>query len=383
MMEAHVPAPRGAGVAGLDAWSRSAAEPHAAWLAPFRGDGDASVQRRVAAGIALPHVEPKFALRDDEAFFCIGPCFMRTMEERLLCRGINVRSVGIRVPVAETPHRLNGVVNKFTLGSLHHELRWSLAGDPVPDSCFVHDRNGYHDLQLAYQLVALPLDRARERREHVRRYFARLRDATAVVLALADTELWYDDLSGLTLNVAPTLAMVREHPGRFTVHPAGYNEIRAQLEAVYATIVRYARPGVKLIVIVSPNPIQRTFLAADAMTANGYGKATMRAVAGDFVRDKADAEYYPAYEALTVTGRHLAYERDELHVDYAAADAVTAHLLERFGVVVRLTHPEFREELYLKANPDVRAAVADLAFESGYEHWLRSGRAEGRPLEPR
>ena len=38
----------------------------------------------------------------------------------------------------------------------------------------------------------------------------------------------------------------------------------------------------------------------------------------------------------------------------------------------------FDESYYLEANPDVRAAVADKIFRSGYEHYMRHGRAEGR-----
>lgn len=40
--------------------------------------------------------------------------------------------------------------------------------------------------------------------------------------------------------------------------------------------------------------------------------------------------------------------------------------------------PDFDEEGYLRLNPDIAAAVASGKRESGLEHWLRYGRAEGR-----
>lgn len=42
----------------------------------------------------------------------------------------------------------------------------------------------------------------------------------------------------------------------------------------------------------------------------------------------------------------------------------------------------FDEEAYLEANPDVAAAVATGAVESGEAHWNAMGRHEGRPLSP-
>ena len=38
----------------------------------------------------------------------------------------------------------------------------------------------------------------------------------------------------------------------------------------------------------------------------------------------------------------------------------------------------FDEAWYVDAYPDVRDAVAGGTFESGHDHWLRFGKAEGR-----
>src|SRR5262249_23768860 len=41
--------------------------------------------------------------------------------------------------------------------------------------------------------------------------------------------------------------------------------------------------------------------------------------------------------------------------------------------------PEFDEVTYLSLHPDVMEEVAVGRFSSGYEHWIRVGREEGRP----
>ncbi|MEA2720186.1 MAG: hypothetical protein QOJ39_2050 [Candidatus Eremiobacteraeota bacterium] len=378
MSTSHIAPPRDAGIEGREAWSRSFADSHSAWLATV--GGESSVQHRLSRGIALANLEPKFRLRSDDVFFCIGSCFVRAIEECLLARDLRVRSVGIRVALEEAPHRLNGFLNKFTTASMQNELLWSLAGVPYPDEAFVDDGAGYHDLQLAYQLVPVSLQRARERRAGILSYFGRLREASVVILTLGFVEVWFDHLTELYLNVTPSWEMVQAHPGRFTLHVSDYAENLARLEAVHEILVRYGRPGVKTIVTVSPVPLQRTFSGEDAMAANGYSKSTLRAVAGDFVRGKPNAEYYPSFEIVTVSDRSRAFKRDELHVDDAVVDMVTAHFLKRFGIESDAKNVAFRENEYLKANPDVRAAVAEQRFESGYLHWLERGRDEGRPL---
>jgi SAM-dependent methyltransferase len=42
----------------------------------------------------------------------------------------------------------------------------------------------------------------------------------------------------------------------------------------------------------------------------------------------------------------------------------------------------FDEKLYLDQNPDLRAAMASGAVTSAFEHWITSGRLEGRPGSP-
>ena len=370
--------PRDVGIEGVEAWSRSLAEPHSVWLGAA-GAG-ASVQERLTRGLALANFQPKFRLRRDDVFFCIGSCFVRAIEECLLCRDLEVSSIGVRVTLDEAPNRLNGFLNKFTTASMENELRWSLAGVPFPDEALVPDGAGYHDLQLAYQLVPTPLERARARRAEIESYFGRLRDASVVIFTLGIVEVWYDRLTGLYLNVTPSREVVEKHPGRFAVHRSDYAENRERLEAVHTILTRYGRKDVRMIVTVSPVPLHRTFLASDALFANGYGKSTLRAVADDFVRDKPNAEYYPSYEVVTVSDRCLAFERDELHVEHGVVDTITADFLTRFGIDADAPNTAFREGMYLKANPDVRAAVAEQRFRSGYEHWLRYGRSEGRPL---
>ncbi|HEX3549226.1 MAG TPA: GSCFA domain-containing protein [Candidatus Elarobacter sp.] len=371
------------GLPGEAAWERSLAQPHAIWdvevtSAAFPG----SVRGRLAAGFATPHIEPKFQLSDHDAFFCIGSCFARVLERQLRYRQLNVTSMRYRGELMEAQIGAIGPngVNKFTTASIVNELRWSLAGEPFPDHALVHDGQGYRDLQLAEARFPVSLERARERRVELLEYFGRLKTADAVIITLGLVELWYDHEAGLWLNVTPPYDVVRRYPNRFTVHRSDYGENRARLNEALDMLFAYGRPGLRVLLTVSPVPMHRTFAGTDALVENGYGKSTLRAVAGDVARERQNVEYWPAYEFATVTSRERAYAPDQAHVSEAVGEELIRSFAKTFGLRDNRDDPEFSEKDYLAANHDVRAAVAEGRFASGYDHWLMFGRAEGRPL---
>jgi hypothetical protein len=368
---------------GVEAWERSLAEPHAVWDGqPDTPNFGATVRGRLEAGALVPHGEPKFQLRPDDVFFCVGSCFARVIEHQLLYRGVRVTSLGLRGEPSETPYTVNGMVGKFTTASMLNELQWSLAGVPFPDDALVTDGEGYRDLQLQHQGGRVSLERARERRREVTAYFGRLREASVVILTLGLVEVWYDRSTDLHLNIAPTYDLVHRYPGRFVVQVSDYAENRERLERVCDILAQYGRPDLRIVVTVSPVPLHRTFVAPDVLVVNAYGKATLRAVAGDVVRTRPNVEYFPAYELVTVSERRNAWLDDQLHVRFAMQELIGATFLETFGLSMPRAHPEYNEDDYLNANPDVKAAVLRGEFGTGYEHWLHHGREEGRPLHP-
>jgi GSCFA family len=368
---------------GVEAWERSLAEPHAVWDGqPSEPHFGASVRGRLEAGALVPYGRPKFQLRPDDRFFCIGSCFARVIEHQLLYRGVPVTSLALRGEPSEVPYQVNGMVSKFTTASMLNEMRWSLAGVPFPDEALVTDGDGYRDLQLQHQAAHVTLERARERRRGVTAYFERLRESSVVILTLGLAEVWYDRLTDLYLNIAPTFDMVHRYPGRFVVQLSDYAENRERLERICDILTEHGAPGLRIVVTVSPVPLHRTFVGPDVLIVNAYGKATLRAVAGDVVRTRPNVEYFPAYEMVTVSERRAAYQDDQLHVSFPMQELIGAAFLEAFGISIPRPYPEYIETDYLKANADVKAAVVRGEFGSGYEHWLRHGREEGRPLRP-
>ncbi len=379
------PAPPAGGreIDGAAAWRNVVASHASRWSADERDPGYAqTAHARLAAGIAVPGVEPKFRFTAQDVFFCIGSCFARNIEEHLLYRGLPVASRSISF--GDRNGRPNGVLNKYTPASILNELRWSLAGAPFPQDSFVEEDGAWRDLQLAARAPADSLDGVRERRARVEEYFGRLRGATVAIVTLGLVETWYDTQSGVMLNAAPSLWATRRAPGRFRLIVTDYNENLRTLRQIYDVLARHASPALRVIVTVSPVPLSETFSGQDVIVANAYSKATLRAAAEDSTAGYAGVQYYPSYEAITVSHRSLAYNAgDDLHVLDSAVQRVAAAFLATYGIAGEREHPEFVEMDYLFANPDVHQAVLDQHFVSGYAHWLAHGRAEGRALRAR
>jgi hypothetical protein len=182
------------------------------------------------------------------------------------------------------------------------------------------------------------------------------------------------------LNAAPSFFSVRREPSRFTVHITDVAENIAQLEMIYA-IVRSINPAIRIVVTVSPVPMSNTFSGRDVLVANVRSKSTLRAAAETFALSHDAADYFPSYDMVVMSPRHRAYEADCLHVENEVVGGIMQEFIQLYMGLERIP-PAFNESAYLAANLDVEAAVRRGEITSGFEHWERYGKAEGRQLAP-
>jgi hypothetical protein len=312
----------------------------------------------------------------------LGSCFARNVEEHLIYRGVEVLSKKVISPKNEWPARANGFLNKFTTDSMLQELRWLGADQSDFRSRLLETSQGWRDMHLSPGLAATTLERALERRAYLAAdYFPRLAHADVVVMTLGLNEVWLDRQVNERLNAAPGLWEVRREPERFALEVTGVEENIAALQEIRERL-KALNPAVKIVVTVSPVPMGATFSGRDIMVANMLSKSTLRAAADAFQMAYDDVDYFPSYEIVNLSSRSFAYGGDCLHV----ADRVVSHVMGAFldcymGGAPRLAPDDFTELQYLDANPDVEDAVRKGEFASGFEHWLRFGKNEGRRLK--
>jgi hypothetical protein len=321
---------------------------------------------------------PKFPVGMGQRYFCMGSCFARHIELHLIYRDVLVLSKCVKSPKEEWSTRPNGIVNKYTTHSMLNEVRWLESPIPADKKYYVPFDSGWLDPQLASGAKPVSLERAIERRRYLMAdYFSRLSSADVVVLTLGLNEVWSDAETGLRLNVAPTLKAVREQPDRYSLEVTSVGQNLEALEELRQRLLRL-RPGLKIIVTVSPVPLELSFTGQDAVTANTRSKAVLRVAAEEFAHANPDVDYFPSYEMITAAPSGKAYLQDHVHVTDCAVGDVVGMFLKSHGI--DWVASDFREGTYLEANPDVERLVREGELISGFHHWRSHGQKEGRPL---
>ena len=154
-----------------------------------------------------------------------------------------------------------------------------------------------------------------------------------------------------TLGVAP--AFFERASGRFVPHEASdfrqfhflaaheyrtstVEENVANLRAILA-LLRRVKPGVQLVLTVSPVPLGATFEMESAVVADCVSKSVLRAAAHEFMKSAGEGVvYWPSYEMVRWIGGHTggAFGGDDgsnHHVTDALVTDIVELFVERFG----------------------------------------------------
>jgi len=158
-----------------------------------------------------------------------------------------------------------------------------------------------------------------------------------------------------TLGVAP--AFFNKASGRFAPHEAddfrqfeflAEHEYRtstleqnlANLREIHA-LLRKARPGVKLVITVSPVPLSATFEMSSAVVADCVSKSILRAAAHEFMKDAGEGTYYwPSFEIVRWLGGHIGRvfgndDGNNHHVSDSLVTMIVELFIERFRPVAK------------------------------------------------
>jgi hypothetical protein len=352
---------------GETAWNNLLSHEHSRW--------HKIIERFNSDFISLVHF-PKLKISSTDRFFCVGSCFARSLELELVYREIPVLSKCIVAPREEFEHRSTGIVNKYTTASILNELEW-VVNPPSPQDVLVETSRGWVDFQL-HTVVPVTLERGIERRRYITGdYFARLRQADVTIITLGFVETWLDTATGLYLNMAPSRAEVREHGGRFHLERT---DVATNLKHLVRIrhLLNALSPGCRIVITVSPVPMNATFAGGDVAVANTYSKATLRAAAQMFADAFADVEYFPSYEFVMMSRREAVFKNDWAHIEDRFVERIMGTFISSHLGDIPRRFPCFLDSAYLEANPDVEDAVRRGEIPSGYHHWIARGQAEGR-----
>lgn len=283
-----------------------------------------------------PRGTPSYAIAADATVFTLGSCFAREVDKALTRAGFHVvsRSAELDAEV-QRPGKDESLYNKYTVHSILNELRWALdPATPYPGAAALVEVSPgrWADLQLGGSAFSGSLDEMLVLRAAYGRVMARAAEADVVVLTLGLVEAWFDTQTGLYLNAAPPPRTAARQPERFQLRVLDGAEVLEALEQIHALLQRHGKPGVRLLVTVSPVPLLMTFRAQDVLVANTYSKAVQRAAIEQFVAQHDNVDYFPSYEFVTLGDPATQWHRDFRHVHPdVVARIMTSVMLEYTG----------------------------------------------------
>ena len=280
---------------------------------PSPEQGSARLYPLVAAGMA-----PGFGIGAQDSIFAIGSCFARNLEGALHKAGMNVLSRAPDLgPIGAAAGAASNYLNKYTAPSILNDLRWALERESFPGEAIIYPvgEGLYCDPQLGLVRLAHPLPEIMEMRTRYLDAMAQVAQADVVIVTLGYVEAWYDRELDLYLNIAPPPRLCRAMPDRFEFRVLGFEDVRGALEEIHALLTRHRAAPLRMLLTVSPVPLRSTFRDMDVLVANTYSKSVQRAAAETFAADKPDVDYFPSYEAVTLSDPAICWARgDYRHV---------------------------------------------------------------------
>ncbi len=289
------------------------------------------------AGEVWPQLQPSFRIARGQSVFTIGSCFARNIEEHLVALGCRVPMMDFNLPPDEWSGGANGAMNRFHPPAFRQCLEWTATifdrdGKVGWDDCkrlaFECGPDQWFDMDMG---ATAPVSQARiiERRQHIYEVFSAVFTADCLMMTPGLVEAWRDTESGLFIHEAPTLKAMVARRERWELAILSSETCRQDmLKAI--DVVRARNPGVKVLVTTSPVPMTATFSGQDVRVANTYSKSVLRAVCGEIALQRPMVDYFPSYEAVTLSHPDGVWREDRIHVAHGFIGKIAAYLLEHY-----------------------------------------------------
>jgi hypothetical protein len=269
-------------------------------------------------------------IKEDSSIFAMGSCFARSIEDLFFQRGFTIAS---RPPFQLMPSGKAeyGALNRYNTPSMLLEFERLLENPAVipDDALLIEDRPGtYNEAHYHFGTFGT-LEDILERRRRFHAELQKLRSADLIVLTLGLNEAGYEVRTGLYRNVSPTVKEMRKGVP-LEVRMLSVRDNVDCLVAIRSLIRKHCHKNPPIVVTVSPVPLQFTYLMEDIVSANGAGKATLRAAASEFCYSYPDVYYFPSYEIAINSAHQSVFKSDKVHIHSQFVDHIIGQFVDRY-----------------------------------------------------
>ena len=284
---------------------------------------------RLGAPLFRPDVPAGFEIRREDEIFAIGSCFARGVEGALRARGFAVASLTSqfdRYSIRARGSNPMGFTNKYNPWAIANELEWAFESGSVPPGALVQvDEQRWMDPHSTPIFEHADREETLARHRELTELFRRVRRCRVITMTLGLIEAWHDRATGLYVNATPPA--LRDDPERFELHVLDFADVMAALERIHGLLAAHGMPGHRVVVTVSPVPLEATFTGQDVVIANTHSKALLRAAAAEWCAKHENLHYFPSFEIVANSDRALAWHQDGRHV----SNELVGHIMDVFA----------------------------------------------------
>lgn len=227
---------------------------------------------------------------------------------------------------------LTGMLNKYNPLSIYQELLWASKKEIFSDHGFIKFSEKYFDPNLRNQARKGTLEFVKKRHEELRQYFARAFAADLIILTLGMIETWFDQETNIALAEVPSPRLMKEYSSRFIYQALNQQKCLDTLRAIHLLLKEFGQPNLKVVVTISPVPLERTFSGQDIIVANMMSKSTLRSAVGEFVAETENVDYFPSYEAAMLSDPNLVWMGDRRNITDFMVKKIIAEFIQRYNL---------------------------------------------------
>lgn len=270
----------------------------------FWRSGVAEADPQAPSGI----FRPRFDLPPDATIATAGSCFAQHVGRALRDAGLSVLDAEPAPAGCSAATARNfgyGIYsarygNIYTTRQLLQLLQDALADRVDPDDIWTRDGRFHdalrptvepHGLASVAEAVAL-------RHAHLAAVRGMLAQASHFIFTLGLTEAWAHRDKGRVWPTCPGVVAGAFDDRRHVFTNLRMAEVLADLHDSRA-LLQQMRPGMRMILTVSPVPLTATASGAHVLAATTRSKAVLRAAADEFAAAHDDVDYFPSYEIVT------------------------------------------------------------------------------------
>jgi GSCFA family len=256
-----------------------------------------------------PLWSPKFDIAPEDRIITAGSCFAQNIGRALKARGYEWWDAEPAPPMLSeaAAREFNFGIFSFRTGNiytaalLHQWVAWA-TGDMVAPSEVWEDDGRYYDPmrpQIEPSGFASQAELLASRAATLKAISRAIRGCKVFVFTLGLTEGWVDRDTGLVYPMCPGTVAGRFDPDRHLFRNFSYPETMAPLSKTL-DLCKRINPDIRFLLTVSPvSPTATAEPGEHVLTAASYTKSTLRAVAGDLCKKRADTDYFPGFELIT------------------------------------------------------------------------------------